>query len=152
MKINPSIFLAAFVFLAATCFSFSQAEAQETGTVICKVLAFRNSNGNIQMTLYNQEEGFPEDLETSLGTTTVKISNRDVMEIRFADLPYGTYALAGLHDENYNKDMDYNWIGMPKEGYCFSNDASPVLSAPSYGSTKFKLDQKTKIVYITMQY
>lgn len=104
------------------------------------------------MTLYNQEEGFPEDLDTSLETKIVKIDNRDVMEMRFTNLPYGTYSLAGLHDENYNKDMDYNWIGMPKEGYCFSQDAKPVLSSPSFDATKFKLDQKAKIVYITMQY
>lgn len=149
---RKSIFLAVFVFLAS--FGFQQVEAQsaQTGTIIAKVLAFRNSNGNIQLTLYNQEEGFPKDLETSVGTKMIKLTNRDVAEVRFSNLPYGTYAIAGLHDENYNEDMDYNWIGMPKEGYCFSNDAKPVLSPPSYSSTKFTLNQKQKIVYITMQY
>ncbi len=152
MSMRKSLFLAVFVFLAS--FGFQQVEAQsaQTGTIIAKVLAFRNSNGNIQLTLYNQEKGFPKDLETSVGTKMVKLTNRDVAEVRFSNLPYGTYAIAGLHDENYNEDMDYNWIGMPKEGYCFSNDAKPVLSPPSYNSTKFTLNQKQKIVYITMQY
>lgn len=149
MSLRNSIILSAFVFFTSIGFNFVQGQ---TGTIIAKVLAFRNTNGNIEITLYNQEKGFPRDLDTSVETKRIKVVNRDVMEIRFTNMPYGTYAIAGLHDENYSEDMDYNWIGMPKEGYCFSNDAKPVLSPPSYDSAKFTLNQKQKIVYITMQY
>ena len=152
MSTRKSILLAAFVFLISFGATSVQAQSGQTGTIIAKILAFRNSNGNIQLTLYNQDEGFPEDLETSLETKAIKLTNRDVAEVHFPNLPYGTYAIAGLHDENYNEDMDYNWIGMPKEGYCFSNDAKPILSPPSFTKAKFELNQKQKIVYITMQY
>ena len=149
---NRSFLLAAFILLTSFAFHHAHAQSSQRGTIIAKILAFRNTNGNIQLTLYNQEDGFPRDLDVSVETKMLKLSNRDVAEVRFPNLPYGSYAIAGLHDENYNEDMDYNWIGMPKEGYCFSNDAKPVLSPPSWKSAKFELNQKQKIVYITMQY
>jgi uncharacterized protein (DUF2141 family) len=80
------------------------------------------------------------------------VANSSVVELRFDKIPYGSYAIAGLHDENKSGEMDYTWLGMPKEGYCFSNDCKPFLSAPTFSQAKFTLNQKEKVVYITMQY
>jgi uncharacterized protein (DUF2141 family) len=41
----------------------------------------------------------------------------------FKDLPDGQYAVRFIHDENSNKKLDTNFIGIPKEGFGFSNDA-----------------------------
>jgi len=43
----------------------------------------------------------------------------------FEDIPPGTYALVVIHDENMNGKLDTNWVGIPKEGYGFSNDVKP---------------------------
>ncbi|MEM7040197.1 MAG: DUF2141 domain-containing protein, partial [Bacteroidota bacterium] len=133
-------------------FTFSQTPDLQRGTIVVKVIAFRKASGDLHLSLYNKPTGFPRDLSKRIGFKKPRITNKSVMEVRFEDLPFGTYAIAGLHDENSSGEMDYNFIGIPKEGYCFSNDARPVLSAPSYDSAKFKLDRKEKVVYIAMQY
>ena len=43
------------------------------------------------------------------------------------------YAIRYFHDENNNDELDTNFIGIPKEGFGFSNDAFG-----KFGPKKFK--------------
>ncbi len=70
----------------------------------------------------------------------------------FLEVPAGTYALVVLHDENMNARADYNWIGLPKEGYGFSNDARGTLGAPSFSQASFAYDGKSLELTITLHY
>jgi uncharacterized protein (DUF2141 family) len=36
-----------------------------------------------------------------------------VVEITVPDLPAGDYAVVALHDENTNKHLDCDWLGVP---------------------------------------
>jgi uncharacterized protein (DUF2141 family) len=47
------------------------------------------------------------------------------------DLKPGNYTFKYFHDENKNKYLDLNWIGIPKEGYGFSNNAKGTFGPPS---------------------
>ena len=67
-------------------------------------------------------------------------------------MDYGDYAIAILHDENASGDMDYRGIGLPKEGYCFSNNAKPRFRAPKFKKTKFVLDADNVTQTIRMNY
>jgi uncharacterized protein (DUF2141 family) len=55
----------------------------------------------------------------------------------FKDLAPGRYAISYFHDENGNGKFDKNFVGMPKEGFGFSNDAKATLSAPGFEATAF---------------
>jgi uncharacterized protein (DUF2141 family) len=59
----------------------------------------------------------------------------------FDDLPEGEYALAIYQDENRNKILDKNLLGIPTEIYGFSNNARSTFSAPSFQEAKFKLNK-----------
>jgi uncharacterized protein (DUF2141 family) len=48
------------------------------------------------------------------------------------DLPDGTYAVQGFHDENRNGKVDRGLFGIPKEGIAFSNDAPIHFGPPSW--------------------
>lgn len=147
MKMWPSkISGLLLLFLLATA-----ASCLAQGTIIVRVVAFRSASGDIHLSLYNKEERFP-DKEMRMRVLKTPVKNSSVVEVKFENVPYGTYAIAGLHDENRSGDMDFSWLGMPQEGYCFSNDAKPFLSAPSFSEAKFKLDKPQKIVQIAMQY
>jgi uncharacterized protein (DUF2141 family) len=37
----------------------------------------------------------------------------------FSDIKPGNYAIAVIHDENRNGELDTNMFGIPKEGYGF---------------------------------
>ncbi len=57
-----------------------------------------------------------------------------------------------LHDENMNGRIDYNWLGIPREGYGFSNDARGTLGAPSFEQAAFVYDGKTLDLTVSLRY
>ncbi|MEM0999010.1 MAG: DUF2141 domain-containing protein [Bacteroidota bacterium] len=152
-RILTPLFLAACFILGAVPFASAQTSPAQ-GRIVVKVIAFRSSNGSIELSLYDKKQAeadFP-DIEVITRRTRNPVVNSSVTEVVFDNVPYGSYAIAGHHDENDNGEMDYNFIGLPKEGYCFSNDAKPVLSAPSFDKAEFRLDSKEKVLYVAMQY
>ena len=56
----------------------------------------------------------------------------------FKDLPPGNYAVMVMHDENGNGKLDTNMIGMPVEGYGFSNNPQ-VMRKPTFDEARFAL-------------
>ncbi len=47
----------------------------------------------------------------------------DTIELTLHGLPDGTYAVRLFHDENNNGELDTNLLGIPREGYGFSNNS-----------------------------
>ena len=56
----------------------------------------------------------------------------------FKDLTPGSYALLITHDENGNGQLDTNAMGMPLEGYGFSNNPR-VMRKPTWDEARFDL-------------
>ena len=55
-----------------------------------------------------------------------------VLEFVFTGLPAGKFAVAVFHDENGNDTLDTNLLGIPKEGYAFSENARGFAGPPSF--------------------
>lgn len=51
----------------------------------------------------------------------------------------GRYAFAFYHDADGDNELDTDAIGIPQEGYGFSNDVRPGLGAPSFESAAFEV-------------
>lgn len=66
----------------------------------------------------------------------------------FKDIPYGDYPIKLYHDENGNKKLDKNFVGIPREPYGFSNNARGTLSAPEFAKARFALDAANKAIEI----
>lgn len=49
----------------------------------------------------------------------------------------GTYALAAYHDEDNDHHLTRSVIGMPEEGYAFSNNPGSLLGLPAFSKVKF---------------
>jgi uncharacterized protein (DUF2141 family) len=112
------------------------AESPCTGIHV-QILDIRNSIGTIACALFKSPTGFPtEYLHSATNIMVLKI-RKSQARCDFEDIPAGTYALAVVHDENMNGKLDTNWLGIPTEGYGFSNDAKGVLKAPSFSSASF---------------
>jgi hypothetical protein len=56
------------------------------------------------------------------------------------------YAVIVFHDENDNGLLDENAMGVPVEGYGFSNDAQGFLSAPSFNAAAITLPPSDEII------
>lgn len=102
-----------------------------------EILGIKTSTGAVACALFESSEGFPTEYLLS-ATNIVFIKVRDKQaRCDFLDIPPGTYALAVVHDENMNGKLDTNWMGVPKEGYGFSNDAKGLLGAPTFSAASF---------------
>lgn len=58
----------------------------------------------------------------------------------FKDLAPGRYAVMVTHDENGNGKLDSNLIGMPIEGYGFSNNPR-VMRKPTFEEASFEVGE-----------
>ncbi|MGL1957933.1 MAG: DUF2141 domain-containing protein [Colwellia sp.] len=73
----------------------------------------------------------------------VKASHKQELVI-FKDLPDGDYAVKMFQDENSNRKLDFNFMGIPKEGYGFSNNVG-MFGQPDYKEAKFVVKGDTII-------
>lgn len=68
--------------------------------------------------------------------------------ISLGEFTPGRYALFAMHDANGNGDLDLNLLGIPTEGYGFSNGAAGTVGPPSFdaAAVQVKGDAPTRIV------
>jgi len=70
----------------------------------------------------------------------------------FANLWPGIYAAAAFHDENRSGDFDTNFIGLPREGYGFSNGARALLGPPAFEDASVELVRSSAEIDLPMNY
>lgn len=116
------------------------------------ILNIRNSTGSVACALFESAEGFPtEYLGMATNVMIIKI-RKDQARCDFEDIPPGTYAMAVVHDENKNGKLDVNWLGVPREGYGFSNDATGVLGSPPFAAVSFPYNGQNLDLTMTLRY
>lgn len=131
-------------FLIIFCFAiWGQVTYSQTYDLSISIPNLKNNKGEIQIGIYNKKENFPKvdkqykviyvDVNKFSGVYTIK------------GLPKGEYAVALMHDENADKICNMNFLGIPKEGYGFSKNVKPLLSAPSYNDCKLNLNRNLSI-------
>jgi uncharacterized protein (DUF2141 family) len=117
-----------------------------------RILDIRNSTGTIDCALFESEEGFPiEVLHSATNVMVIKIRSTQA-RCDFEDIPPGKYALVVIHDENMNGKLDTNVLGIPKEGYGFSNDVRAWFGAPSFSDAGFQYDGQNLEMTIGLHY
>ncbi len=117
-----------------------------------KILNIRNSTGAVACALFEGPEGFPTEF-LRYATNIMMIKIRDTQATcDFIDIPPGTYALAVIHDENMNGELDTNWLGVPKEGYGFSSGAKASMRAPSFEAASFPYDGQNLGLTLRLNY
>ena len=137
--------------LIVSIFAFfvSMAYAQ-TGTVNVEISEINAAKGLMSIGLYSDEKGFPDKGKEYKGKD-VEVTGKTIV-YTFKDVPIGTYAIAIIHDTNSNGKLDKNFLGIPKEGYAFSNNVFGVLGLPPvFKDASFKL-AGNKTVKIKIEY
>lgn len=116
--------------------------------LIVTIQNLKNINGDILIGLYDNASNFPRKVATG---KVLKVTEK-IMEVTFPDIKPGNYAVSVLHDENQNKDMDQGKLGIPKEGYGFSNNAMGVMGPPSFKKARFHVAEGDSFITIKMKY
>jgi uncharacterized protein (DUF2141 family) len=117
-----------------------------------KILDIRNSTGAVACALFESTVGFPtEYLRYATNIMVIKVRDKQA-RCDFEDIAPGTYALAVVHDENMNGKLDTKWLGVPTEGYGFSNDAKSLLGAPTFSAASFPYNGQNLDMTISLHY
>lgn len=112
-----------------------------------KINKIRNSNGNIVVGIHDKDNHFPKNASDG---KIVKASKDGVVVI-FENTKPGSYAISVVHDENENRDLDQNKLGIPKEGFGFSNNARGTMGPPSFEEARFEISSSSKDTVITLE-
>jgi len=113
------------------------------------VNGIRNAKGDIRLAVYGSPQEWPDNAAPGRG----QVQPAKVGSVTFKfDLPPGVYAINGFHDEIGNGKFKKSLIGLPEEGYLFSNNVRPFLSAPSFNSASFRVPAEGTAIAISVQY
>ena len=97
----------------------------------------KNNKGHLLLEFSDAEENVIKEI-------TQKVENYSCI-ILIDGLKPGNYSFKYFHDENDNKKMDTNIIGMPKEGFGFSNNATGTFGPPKHEKTIFAFKGDTAV-------
>lgn len=142
-----------FLFATLASLSFAgTANAQAAQTLTVVIDGLRNLNGQVCMRIYSSQKGFPFSDASQVQAACTKIANSSVTK-QFYGLKPGTYAVAVLDDENGDRKLDTDPLGIPQEGFGISNNptVSILTGVPKFQQASFSL-QKNATIRISMKY
>lgn len=116
-------------------------------TVQVKIDGVNSAKGVLQVAVCD-EATYPKDCRLTasapaqVGAVTVDVPN----------VPGGMWAVLAYHDENGNKKLDTNFVGIPNEGYGFSNGAKARFGPPSFKDAAIKVGEGIVPATLTLKY
>jgi len=123
-------FLAIFLCLGLSNPPIDTADQQSISLTVHQI---RSNKGMIRIAVYDQADKFNKEEIASFAFSKSSIQN-GALKCEF-ELAKGKYAFSLLDDENGDADMNYNFLGVPTEGFGFSRDAKiNLLSPPDFES------------------
>lgn len=153
---RPAAALAAAVVAVATWPSPTRAQPSCTGPssavrLHVDVENVREARGLIAVTLYADD---PRRFLARRGSLYVgRVAAVASLTRVCIHLPEtGVYALAVYHDEDGNRRFNRNALGMPAEGYGFSNNAPALFGLPSFRSVRLSVPRTGQSTRVRLRY
>lgn len=131
-KLNK--FLLILTLLLSACFSF----AQNNLNLEIEINGLKNNSGRIMLQLLDENNKI---ISQKMGMITNRSS-----KIIICNLKPGTYAIKYYHDENLDGHLDSNFIGVPSEGYGYSNNVKGKFGEPPFKDILFSMKSDKKLV------
>jgi uncharacterized protein (DUF2141 family) len=122
--------------------SYPTAVAQEgagRASLTIDLVGFKDTSGKATICLFDNENSFKsadvrkdrKELEKyfrSLVDVPIQVAGNSFLAIgKIDNLPPGRYAAFAFHDGNGNGKVDANFVGVPIEGFGFSNNIRPQI-------------------------
>lgn len=133
-----------FILMMATCSIYAQ-------TLTIEFANIRSNEGQLLLGIYTSQEDYVNKkaikkvtvykTEVKDGKTTTTIEG----------LTPGTYGIALLDDEDFDRKMAYGLI-LPKEGFAFSDYYHKGMSRPTFEDFDFTLGKEDKTIVMKIRY
>ena len=144
MKRIITISLAAMAgVLTAPC-----AQSAAGGTLTVRITNVRNDKGAVRAEACPQAMFLKENCPY-FGSAP---AHAGVTVVVLHGIPAGKYAVQTFHDENDNRKVDRNFLGIPKEGVGFSNDAPIRMSPPKWADAVFAFNGAEQAIQLKTRY
>jgi uncharacterized protein (DUF2141 family) len=117
------------------CGLFVQFDLSAQGKLKVTIKKIKEAKGNIRVGLFTSEDDF---LKKAAFGKVIKAEQGEVTVV-FENLQPGDYAVSIIHDENENGKLDSNFVGMPREGFAFGNNAMGTFGPPSFEKAKITM-------------
>lgn len=135
--------------------SFGRAvNAKSTATLTVVVNGISNQKGMICMGVYSRSQGFPMNTKDVTTSACVKAKGGSLTHT-FSGLLPGNYAVAIIDDQNGDRRLNTDFLGIPKEGFGISKNptVSMVTGAPKFYDASFLLlSHQNTTINILMKY
>lgn len=118
--------------------------------LVVRIDKLRSADGVVRLALYDGDERFLQSGGARAGADPKAAA--DGVEVVFPQLPPGRYAVATYHDENGNGAFDTGLLGLPLEGFGFSNDAPVLLGPPSFADAAVSVPAEGATIVVRMRY
>ncbi len=113
-------------------------EEEKTAEITIMVHNIKSLEGRVRIAVYNRADHFnKEPLYAFAFPKTTQTGGQLLCQFR---LPVGDYAFSLLDDKNDDNAMSFSTIGIPKEGFGFSNNAKiGFLRGPKFKHCQVKV-------------
>lgn len=139
-----------FFLITLIFFLFSLSGQDGKGDIVVSLKGMK-VEGTVYLTLFDKADGFPSKRKMAITYRLKKVTSK-TMKIVFDKVKYGNYAVAVWHDQNDNKKLDKNWLGIPNEGFGASRDAEGKMGPPKFKDAVFKHDKVKNNIVINVNY
>lgn len=124
------------------------AHAAEPAPLAVTITDVRNAEGHLFVAVESTEDGWNYKAE-SAAQAKLPAAKGDVRHV-FEGLAPGKYAVMVIHDENLNGKLDSNFMGIPSEGYGFSQNPR-VMRRATFQEALFELKPGGSAVQIKLR-
>jgi len=116
------------------------------------ITGLRNAKGNIVIGVFKDEATFQKETAFLSKSFIKKEIVGGKMKVTISLEP-GVWGLSLLDDENTSGLMEYNFLGIPKEGFGFSDYYHSGLTKPKFKDFKFSVEKgQKKQILIKIRY
>lgn len=113
----------------------------------------RNGTGFLAVSIFSKEQikAFPGEADKAARSYYISLEGRTELTLTVDDLAPTTYAIAVMHDEDGDRKMKTNLVGIPQEGFGFSNNPKVFFGAPAFKRAEFD-PRDTSSINIKLKY
>ena len=122
--------------------AFTLIAAAHAGDLNVTITDIREAKGTLMVAVVNSDAAWNNEAKPVAAKKIEAVKGE--VSLQFSGLPPGTYAVQVMHDENGNNQLDTNFLGIPTEGYGFSNNPN-VMRRAHFDEARFELAESAAI-------